>query len=323
MKTYKKVLCNANHIHRNIDKDLIFATRKYGGLEVPHLYDVMGMSKTKFLMKHLRLNDKTGKLLRISMEYTQLEVGTKVPFYHQSFDKWKHIITPTWITHLWQYWSEAAVQPDLTTMWTGKSERTNDDFLMDLLLKKFNTKTDHQKVNLCRMALQVINVADLANLNGTTILENMMEGTNYRKSEIKWPKSDIPKEWWKIWKTYVTSYIVPYIHNYPLGPLRSSHQIHQWKLYKNNLLASGRENEVYEMKKMKTRRKLFLKSDKIVSGVGKIVDVCKMGQGWQVVSGPMKEPFEEAMSEVLHLIPSQVLERKKKKKRKKDEKIRL
>ena len=60
MKTYKKVLCNANHIHRNIDKDLIFATRKYGGLEVSHLlYDVMGLSKTKLLMKHLRLNDKT------------------------------------------------------------------------------------------------------------------------------------------------------------------------------------------------------------------------------------------------------------------------
>jgi len=93
----------------------------------------MGLSKTKFLMKHLRLNDKTGKLIRISMEYTQMEVGTSMLFFHQPFNKWKHIVTPTWVTHLWQYWSEAEVTPDMTTMWTGVTKSKNDKFIVDLL----------------------------------------------------------------------------------------------------------------------------------------------------------------------------------------------
>ena len=39
------------------------ASEKYGGLNILHLYDAMGTIKAKFLIKHLRLNDKTGKIL--------------------------------------------------------------------------------------------------------------------------------------------------------------------------------------------------------------------------------------------------------------------
>ena len=85
MKIYNPTLCHGNHIHRNLNRDLIVAPKKYGGLAVTHLYDLMGQLKTKFFVKHLRRNDKTGKLLRISMEYTQMEVGRSEPFYNLNF----------------------------------------------------------------------------------------------------------------------------------------------------------------------------------------------------------------------------------------------
>ena len=55
----------------------------------------------------------------------------------------------------------------------------------------------------------------------------------------------------------------------------------------------------------------------MVSGIGKIVDVCRRDQGWQVVSDPMKEPLEESIRDVLVLIPSQVLKSEKKRNEKK------
>jgi len=88
-----------------------------------HIYDVMGISKTKFFMKHIRLNDKTGKLLRISLEYSQLEVGTSKPFYEHDFETIHTLLTPTWVTHLWKYWSETEVTMELTDFWVYESQK--------------------------------------------------------------------------------------------------------------------------------------------------------------------------------------------------------
>jgi len=81
MKIYYPTLCHGNHIHKNIKRELICASKKYGGLNFKHLYGVTGQWKTKFLVKHLRRNDKTGELLRISMKYTQMQLGTEKPFF--------------------------------------------------------------------------------------------------------------------------------------------------------------------------------------------------------------------------------------------------
>ena len=66
MKLYTKVLCHGFHIHRNFDRNLVCASSRYGGLDVLHLYDVAGLAKTKKFMKHMHLNNKNGKLMRIS-----------------------------------------------------------------------------------------------------------------------------------------------------------------------------------------------------------------------------------------------------------------
>ena len=61
-------------------------------MDVKHLYDVLGVQKMKFFLKHLRLEDKTGQLLRISMEYTQLQIGILNPFFLEHYNKWKHVV---------------------------------------------------------------------------------------------------------------------------------------------------------------------------------------------------------------------------------------
>jgi len=109
----------------------------------------MGILKTKLLIKHLRLNDKTGKLLKITMEYTHMEVGTSKPFYEMKYDDWDHIVTPTWVTHLWKYWSDAEVQPEISDMWTYIPSRKNDVHIMDQLLPHPPNKTIQHILNTC------------------------------------------------------------------------------------------------------------------------------------------------------------------------------
>ena len=71
-------------------------------------------------MQHLRKNDKTGKLLRMSMEYTQLQMRISIPFYKTRYSDWKDIVTPTWITNLWEYWENAGVDVDISNFWIHK-----------------------------------------------------------------------------------------------------------------------------------------------------------------------------------------------------------
>ena len=55
--------------------------------------------------------------LKTSLQYTQLECGTQRPFYEQSFKKIGHVITPTWITNLWQYCDDCKVTLHEHTPW--------------------------------------------------------------------------------------------------------------------------------------------------------------------------------------------------------------
>ena len=107
-------------------------------------------------MKHIRNDDKTGRLIKISMEYTQLQMGISKPFYTQKYDKWKTIVTNTWMTHLWEYLNEAEATLEVTDFRIPKKQRKHDKFLMDILLPHIPNKNMHYKINACRMALNVI-----------------------------------------------------------------------------------------------------------------------------------------------------------------------
>jgi hypothetical protein len=225
MSIYYPTICHGYHIHRNFNRKLICASKKYGGLGLTHLYDLMGQWKTKFLVKHLRRNDKTGKLFRVSLEFTQMEVGTKEPFYNLNFYDCKKIITPTWLTHLWQYWTDANIKPEISNMWTYQVERINDVFLMDLLRPGVKDENTLAQLNLCRMQLGVITLSDITSLSGEKILSNIHDGKNMRKSKLLWPKQKVPAPWWTQWSNYITSIVEPYIHCHKLGKrINQGHQ---------------------------------------------------------------------------------------------------
>jgi hypothetical protein len=55
---------------------VVFGTAQFGGLGLDHLATLQGHSRLQYLLGHLRCGDHTGQLMRMLIEYTQLECGT-------------------------------------------------------------------------------------------------------------------------------------------------------------------------------------------------------------------------------------------------------
>ena len=133
MKLIRPTLLHAMHLQEHFPKVVMEAGDQYMGLNIKHIYDLMGSEKMKFLLMHVRRDDTTGKLMKISMRYTQLEVGSEVCFFNLDYERWGGLCTWTWMTHLWEYMSESTITIDTSFKLSLAKQRKNDKFIMDIL----------------------------------------------------------------------------------------------------------------------------------------------------------------------------------------------
>ena len=239
MKIITPTLLHASHFHRNFSRDLTYAPPQYGGLGYPHFFYILVQAKAKLFTYHLRHQDKTGKLLKISLDHAQLQAGTSAPFYTLDYPSWRSILTPSWITHFWSLLSVCNITLSITNPWIYTLPRSNDRFLMDILLPHIPSTAIHYSLNACRIYLQVLTISDIITLDGTTILPNILQGKQFRNSSLKWPKQEIPVHWWSTWQLYLQTYIAPYLSHHRLGPW--SHPTHQtwiWHQFSPNSILS-------------------------------------------------------------------------------------
>ena len=185
MKKTEATLLNAYSIQRNCARVVLYAPLSYGGLGIQHLYHVQGIQKLKFFNMHIRRNDNTGKLLQISMKWTQLEIGTKQSFFQESYYDMNKYITKTWLTHIWEYLHSCQITMQIMDDITRGNKRINDFYLMDVVK---NLKIpDRQKIifNQVRMQLQIETASDIVTLGkGSEIREDIINGQKGRVSTL-------------------------------------------------------------------------------------------------------------------------------------------
>ena len=186
-----------------------------------HFYDVHGITKFKFFKHHLSINDYTGQLLLISMQFTQLELGKEKPFYNTSYDIYSGRVTPTWVTHLWQYLSNRALDIDLSFNIVLPKQRKNDQFLMDVV-EQFFCPTDVVLINKMRIHLQIVFLSDICDIRGRKLLPDLRRKLIHRKSSLNWPKQPWNKSWDKLW-TRTCNVLQKYISSPPLGDWKCWH----------------------------------------------------------------------------------------------------
>jgi hypothetical protein len=64
-------------IARSEPRKVVFGTKQYGGLGLTQLAALQGNNRLQYLLGHLRCGDTTGELMKMLLEYTQLECGCR------------------------------------------------------------------------------------------------------------------------------------------------------------------------------------------------------------------------------------------------------
>ena len=138
---------------------------------------------------HTHKGDNTGKLLNISLRYTQLQLGIATPFFKVDYDDYSYLCDKTWLTHLWEYTSSRGLTIDLTDPGLIPIQRQNDKFLMDILHKS-SSISPHECIiaNKVRLALQILHLSDIVDGTGRKLLPDVRNGTLHRSSTLNWPR---------------------------------------------------------------------------------------------------------------------------------------
>ena len=228
-----------NHIlpllgyNRHFPRIAVFGNRKYGGLQLKHLYTEQGIAHILQFVKYFRSNNTIGQLLHISLRWIRLISGLSQcplrnpqPYYHHIQDRW----FTTLITFL--YRCNASIE---TTDNINVLCRRDDSCLIDDVLLLDPTKLSLILFNQCRLYLHVTTLSDITNITGTQILRHVWTGNHPITSPILWPRQAKPSDKaWRIWRSYLALCYLPDDSNRsPLrcdltlrSPLGKWHQTH-------------------------------------------------------------------------------------------------
>jgi len=218
------------HINRNTSRSIVFGGEMYGGIALPNIYITQGIDKLKLFLGHLRIQDRTGKLIQIDMSFIQLLTGSGKLFLNQDEGRYKWL-EAGWLQSLWQFTSRYSLEFLYPDGWVPSKPREHDHFLMALFQKHKPSLKIMSTLNRCRLYLQVLTLSDITTADGRSILEEAKQGQPLpdRRSTLLWPAQGLPpKQDWNIWRQYLG-----YLEErgkliVPLGPwLASTHQ--EWR----------------------------------------------------------------------------------------------
>jgi hypothetical protein len=83
---------------------VVFGTSQYRGLGLTHLAALQCHTRLQYLRGHLRCGDATGRLVKMLLEYTQLECGCRGNPLAQDYNNYSALLINTnWIMEVWEH----------------------------------------------------------------------------------------------------------------------------------------------------------------------------------------------------------------------------
>jgi hypothetical protein len=132
------------------------------GMSLSHLHTLQGIRRLQYFIGHIANNDGVGKLIRICVEATQLEVGTFKPFlFLQHSFHGNYTLTSMWVHELCSFLELFKGTITLTNSWIPFLQRQIDQAFMSLVITSTHTKGELRQINMCRLYLRVISVSDI------------------------------------------------------------------------------------------------------------------------------------------------------------------
>jgi hypothetical protein len=221
------------HLNHNSARSIVYGPLQFGGLAIKTLYSIQSIGQLTLFVGHMRLRDKTCKLLRISLSYLQLTVGSTTSILNMPSTAYDSIVEKGWLQSFWAFLTRSDFSIQLTDQWLPSITREHDIALMDHFIAQGFSASKLRLLNQCRLYLQVITLADLTSADGKHLIPDVFIGCPLtdRKSTLKWPNQQRPTTTkWELWSTALCTLQPRNRLNRPLGTClgTSFHQSWFW-----------------------------------------------------------------------------------------------
>jgi hypothetical protein len=220
---------NKMAIHCNVARVIGFGPKSLGGMALCHLHTLQGIRKIQYFIGNIANNYGVGKLIRICIEATQLEVGTFEPFMftlHSIYGP--ATLTASWVLEIWCFLELFKATITLKNSLLPLPQRQNDQSLMSLATLHTSCKGELRQISRCWIYLRVISVLDITYFDGTIVLHTCYDGLrSVDNTTILWTNQQRPtKGGWTIWRELLLS--ISDNNRYLLQPLGDWLDISNW-----------------------------------------------------------------------------------------------
>ena len=215
-------------LNRHFCRLTLFGPGSHLGLEFNNLYTSQIVAHLEGIIRHGCRDTFTGELIRGSIEAAKLEAGMPGTLFQLDYELVQPLITECWVKSVWH----EVTQLDITIIERTpplQLKREGDIFLIDAFIQQGFKNRRLERLNRCRIFLQVLSLADICSGNGSYILSAIKQGINpYPTNQhLDWPQQQRPTEtMWKEWsialsKTFprynhmLTRRLGPWLHNIP------------------------------------------------------------------------------------------------------------
>ena len=221
----------------NSPKEVVYGPRELFGFGMHDYYIEQGIKQLTALVGHIRQDSETGRLMRIELQWCQVQAGTAKHLLGDPQDSIDYIET-CWIMCIRDFLRTYGLKVDFSATPLPKTQCVSDEFIMDAIRERGGcSTTELQRVNACRMWLQVARVSDISSADGKFLRTESLVGiqTQAYLSSSHWPRQERPpKLWWSLWKKKVKLALscngVSQKLRYPLGQWNAVMQIEEWEV---------------------------------------------------------------------------------------------
>ena len=179
-----------------------YSSHRYQGLGSFDTEVQQFIEKIKIFLFHAGTKSQLGQFIQISLESLHLLIGVNTPIFQLPYSKYGILAEKGWIEHLWKMTNFYNIKVEGYYEHTTLT-RLNDKSLMESIINS-DTYTDNEirSINRCRLYLQVQNLSDITNGQGTNITycaRNHIRDPE-RITIYHWPNQPKPpKRDWELW----------------------------------------------------------------------------------------------------------------------------
>jgi hypothetical protein len=177
------------HLNRNTAGSIVFGSYRFGGLNIKSLYSIQSLGQITLFVGHLHAYDKTSKLIRISLSYLQLAVGSTISVLNLSAKTYKGWTDNIWLLSFWKFLNKVGLIITFSQLWLPTLTRQSDVALMDFYIERGFSTNVLGTLNRCRLYLQVLTLSNIVSADGLCIVPDVFLGIplSDRKSTLRWP----------------------------------------------------------------------------------------------------------------------------------------